>query len=158
MSNAIYDIDHNKLVVWLLPNRLRQLRLINWFQSLIKPVVSNYLSFKLFREAKIYQLTITPQVCYLERLMNDRYDYIQRRIVIEDSIDKNISYVYLAAELKPVYLGSKFIYTYGETGVLSNDFIIKVPLALQFTFEEPEMLSLIRSYKLAGMVAKIQYV
>jgi hypothetical protein len=158
VSNKIYDIDYNKLVIWLIPNKLRNARLINWFQVLISPVVTLYQDFKLFREAKIYQLTITPQVCYLERLLNDRYDYILRRIVIEDSIDKDLSYVYLQAELKPMYLGSKFIYTNGETGVLSNDFIIKVPLALQFTFEEPEMLSLVKAYKLAGMVAKIQYV
>lgn len=158
MSNKIYDIDYNKLVIWLLPNEVRQPRIVNWFQTLIRPVVTLYQDFKLFREAKLYQLTITPQVCYLEKLLNDRYDFIQRRIVIEDSVDKDLSYVYLEAELKPMYLGSKFIYTNGETGILSNDFIIKVPLDLKLTFEEPEMLSLVKAYKLAGMVAKIQYV
>lgn len=145
-------------MLWLVPNYVKHPRLTNWLQSLIKPIVSNYLSFKLYREAKIYQLTITPQVCYLEKLLNDRYDYILRRIVIEDSIDKDVTFIYMDAELKPVYLGSKFIFTAGESGVSSNDFIIKVPLVMQFTFEEPEMLSLTKAYKLAGMVPKIQYV
>lgn len=142
----------------MLPNRLKQIRLINWLQCLVKPIVTLYLSFKLYREAKIYQLTITPQVCYLEKLLNDRYDFILRRIFIDDAVDKEVLYIYQDAELKPVWLGEVFIYTDGEASTETNDFIIKVPLAMQFTFEEPEMLSLVKAYKLAGMVAKIQYV
>lgn len=158
MSNKIYDINHNKLVIWLLPNKLKLPVITNWLQALIKPVVTLYLAFKRYRDAKIYQLTITPQVCYLERLLNDRYDNSLRRIYIEDSVDKLPLYIYVAAELKPVYLGSKIIYTNAETGLAPNDFIIHVPIALQFNFEEPEMLSLVKNYKLAGMTPKIKYV
>nr|DAN72002.1 MAG TPA: hypothetical protein [Caudoviricetes sp.] len=31
-----------------------------------------------------YNLTITPQVCFLEKMLNDEYDQVQRRIYIEE--------------------------------------------------------------------------
>ena len=31
-----------------------------------------------------YDLTITPQVCFLEKMLNDEYDQVQRRIYIEE--------------------------------------------------------------------------
>lgn len=158
MNNKIFDINHNKLVIWTTPERIQKPRITEWYQSLIKPVVTLYQAFRRYREAKDYQLSITPQVCYLEKLLNDRYDYTLRRIYIEDSIDKLPTYIFVEAELKPVYLGSKTIYTNAEVGFAPNDFIIHVPLALQFTFEEPEMLSLVKAYKLAGMTPKIKYV
>lgn len=34
-----------------------------------------------------YDLTITPQVCYLEKILNDKYDPVQRRIYIEEAGD-----------------------------------------------------------------------
>lgn len=156
MSKKIYDIDFNKMVVWLTADHLKKDRRIAFFQALIKPIITTYLEFKRVRTAKIYQLTITPQVCYLQRLLNDRYDYVQRRIEIIDAADKPPLYTFTVAENKPVFLGSKYIYTGGEAGAIKDDFIIKVPQSI--VFEQAEMLALIKSYRLAAMIPKIQLV
>lgn len=159
MNPNIYNINYGRLVVWLLPNALRKTRLIAYIEALIKPVTSAYLAFRHYRNARLYELAITPQVCYLEKMLNDRYDPLQRRICIVDSVDQDPQHIYLAAENKPVYLGVKTIYTMGETSILYPfDFFVQVPVVLQGTFQVPEMLQLVNTYKLAGMRPVIQYV
>lgn len=160
MNAKIYDIDYSKMVKWLTPPKMQGVDFLKFAGYLVVPVVWIYQSFKLFRSAKLYQLMITPQKCYLERLLNDRYDFTLRRIYIDDGIDKLPFYIFKDAELKPkyIYLNSeatpKYIYTSGESGSMADDFIIFVPLGL--VFEEPEMISLVKAYKLAGTKFKIQ--
>jgi hypothetical protein len=121
------------------------------FQSLLK-----------FREAKLYDLMITPQVCYLERLLRDRFDYVQRRIEIEDAVWYGPVFIFQQAELQPqwLYTASEsqpiFIFTNGEAGQLRDDFVIKVPLDI--VFDESEMRSLVNIFKLAGKRYKIERV
>ena len=156
MNNKIYDIDHNKLIIWLTPNRLRNTRLLAFFQVICYSIIVLYQNFVRYKTAKEYQLLISPQVCYLQRLLNDRYDYAQRRIIVADADDKAPLVIFTPAELKPVYLGSQFIYTNGEAGSIKDDFVVKVPGAINF--ENAEMISLIKTYRLAGMKPKIQII
>jgi hypothetical protein len=124
------------------------------------PVESDYKQFRMYRIGKAYQLLITPQVCYLEKLLNDRFDFTQRRIYIEDGKDKAPKYIFIKPELKPKYLyknsEAKPMYTYtnGETGVIKDDFIVFVPVSL--VFDANEMGGLLRQYKLAGTKFTIQ--
>lgn len=162
MNEVIYDIDHSQLKQWMIPARIRKSRLGAFLQVVISGVVFLYQDFLRFRKAKLYELMITPQVCYLERLLNDRFDFTQRRIRIVDGVDKPPFYIFQEAELKPKYLRNtseaapQWIYTSGESGNLQDDFVILVPVAL--VFEEAEMRSLVKVYKLAGTKFKIQRV
>lgn len=151
---SIYDIDFSKVVRWNLRRKKRKPRILALLNSMAKPVVLLYQDFLKYRKAKLYQLMITPQKCWLERLLNDRYDFTQRRIYIDDGVDHPPTYIYQDAELKPLYLGTKIIYTGGESGDLKDDFIVFVPMDL--IFEEQEMMSLVKAYKLAGTKFKIQ--
>jgi hypothetical protein len=155
----IYDIDYTKAVQWLIPNWLRQSIMVSWLSALVRPLVWLYQAFLRYREAKLYQLMITPQVCYLERLLNDRFDYTDRRIYIDDVITYDPLYLYLAAENKPIWLYTSgepvtWLYTDSETVGVSDDFIVFVPAGL--VFNENEFKALLNSYKLAGKRYKIQ--
>jgi len=154
MNPKLYDINFDVLKSNLVPERLHRTRLLLFLKFIVSGVVFLYQDLLRFRKQKLYELMITPQVCYLERLLNDRYDFTQRRIFITDGIDKPPFYIFQEAELKPKYLGKATIYTAGESGVLQDDFIIYVPFAL--AFEEAEMRSLAKVYKLAGTQFKIQ--
>lgn len=154
MSNNIYDIDFGKVVRWNLRRKKRKPRILALLNAMAKPIVLIQQDFLKYRKAKLYQLLITPQKCWLERLLNDRYDFSQRRIYIDDGVDYPPTYIYQSAELKPIYLGTKTIYTSGESGDLKDDFIIWVPNDI--SFEENEMISLVKVYKLAGTKFKIQ--
>lgn len=138
---------------------MRKPKTVAWLLALTKPVVTLYQVFLRYRKQKLYELMISPQVCYLERLLNDKYDFIERRIRIGDTNDKPPLYIYQEAELKPVYLSEnkpRYIYTDGEAGDVKDDFVIKVPRAIGIN--NNEMLQLVKGYRLAGMQPKIQLV
>ena len=160
MNVNIYNIVYNKLAEWHVPRIIRQPRLIAFVKLLVTPFVFIYQDVLRFRTARLYELMITPQKCWLERLLNDRYDFTARGIYIDDGFDKTPPYIFQNAELKPKYIRQMseaqpvWIYTGGESGNYLDDFIIYVPMAV--VFEEPEMISLVKVYKLAGTKFKIQ--
>lgn len=154
MSN-FFNIDYNTLVRWLLPVPLRKRLILAWLQALVWPVVLLYQAHRRYREANLYRLSISPQVCYLEKLLNDRYDRTDRRIYIDDAIDRPPLYLFQDAENKPVYLGSRPLYRENEFGLNLDDFVVYVPVIVIFEFNE--MRSLIDLYKLAGTRYSIQF-
>jgi hypothetical protein len=108
MNKKVYYIDFDKLVNWLVPAYIRKQIITNWLIVLVGPVVTVYQNFIRFRNQKLYDLSITPQVCFLQKLLNDRYDFTLRRIIIVDGIDKPPTYIFLDAELKPLYFKESF--------------------------------------------------
>lgn len=159
MAAKIYDIIFKRLVRWLTPEDLRTGSLLAFIESFIVPVVWLYQSFLKYRKAKIYELTITPQVCYLEMLLNDRFDFSQRRIYITDAVWHQSWYIYQENELKPEFLFVEnelhpiYLYTDNEAGEVKDDFVVVVPNGL--LFDENEMRSLLDGFRLAGKRYKV---
>jgi hypothetical protein len=160
-NDNTYIIDWQKMVLDNTPASLRLPKVLAWLNVFIKPITKLYIDFLVFRKAKKYQLLITPQVCYLEKILNDRFDYTQRRIYIEDGEDRNTTFLYKRIELKPVYLWKRseaqprYFYTRGEAGINTNDFIIKVPIAVVFDMQL--MIGVVRAANnLPGTKFKIQ--
>jgi hypothetical protein len=104
INPVIYTVDYLKLVLWLLPQQLLQSKMIAWLNIVVSPVIYLYLQFLQFRKNKLYELSITPQTCRMEALLNDRYDFTLRRIYIEDGKEYPPLYLYRDAESKPVDL------------------------------------------------------
>lgn len=161
MNPLFYNIDFNKLVLDKLPSILRQQKIIAYLKIAASPFVFVYQIFLNYRKAKLYDLMITPQVCYLEIMLNDKYDFTQRRIYIEDGVEQPALYLYQDAEDKDIYLFTdaendpKLLYTDGEIeGISSDDFIIKVPVDI--IFNQLEMRSAVQRKRLPGMRFKIQ--
>lgn len=158
--STIFEIDFSKLTRLLLPPRLRKPRHVAWVQALMNPVNTLFQQFRRNRDANLYRLKITPQVVYLERLLNDRYDIAGRHIRITDAISYAPVYIYQEAEAKDhaLYLESEarptYLYTESEIGDSTADFYVVVPT--DRAFNENEMIALIDAYKLAGKSYKIQ--
>jgi hypothetical protein len=112
------------------------------------------------REANLYGLGITPQVCYLEKMLNDRFDFIQRRVYIGDPTRKDVWNLYVDDELKPVnlYVDDEnepiTTYTDMEGGEGTVDFVVYVPSGL--SLNENEMRALLDIYKVAGKTYYIE--
>ncbi len=151
-----YDIDFKKLTLWNVPNVLRKPRMLAWLWGCVYPFVTIHIDFLRFRKQKLYELSITPQVCFLEKLLNDRFDATQRRIVIVDAEDRPPLYLYINAENRPLFLGSRPLYTNGEAGTITDDFIVKVPAVV--SFDNNELNGLLKRFKLAGTKHAIQIV
>src|SRR5205085_605358 len=90
-------------------------------QASFFPFIWLHAQFLKYRDAKNYQLIISPQVCYLERMLNDRFDSSLRRIKIDDAVWHLPWFLYQEDELKPqaLFLESenkpKALYTEGES-------------------------------------------
>jgi hypothetical protein len=136
--------------------------MVSWLLLLISPVVKLYNQFQAFRTACIYRLTITPQVCFLERALNDKYDIVSRRITISDPVRRGLLFIYTRAENKPVFIYRRsenmprYLYTKAETARAGVDFIIKVPLAV--SFNAAEMVAFVNAYKMASKRFKISVI
>ncbi len=160
--SKLFEVDLPKLVRLLVPPRMRKMKQVAWLQALTNPVNYLYQQFRRNRDANLYRLYITPQVVYMEKLLNDRYDISGRRIRIKDALVYDAEYLYQDQELKPLYIYKEeenkpvYLFTDDEIGSDSVDFFVLVPPDL--TFNENEMTALIDNYKLAGKRYKIQKV
>lgn len=155
-----YNIDWKRLVRWnVIAHLLQPLRLI-WFNGLISPLIFVHGAFIRYRDSKLYEIRMNYQVCYLESFLNDRFDFTDRRIYIQDAETVEQLYLYKDEEEEPVYLYLEsedtpvYLYTDGEIlGDQVNDFIVFVPAGV--VFSEDEMRAMIAT-KLCGKRYKIQ--
>lgn len=155
-----YDINYAKVVTERLPEPIRTTEVIAWISRLCDPFVYIYNLVISFRQAKLYELSITPQVCFLEKMLNDRYDNTLRRIYIKDGQRFDAVYDYLAAEAHTDYLylqsegHADYDFLQGEIGAFSFDFVVFVPSSIIFDINE--MNGLVNNYKLASKFFTIQ--
>lgn len=160
MAFSNYDIDWQRLVRWNLPERMHTTKQLKWLYSLVYPIVLIHNIFKKYRKAKLYEIAMNYQVCYLEAFLNDRFDFTQRRIYIDDAETVEQLYLYIRVEEKPVYLYRRsedkpmYLYLRGEVaGDLSYDFIVWVPT--DAVYDEAEMRAMVAT-KICGKRYKIQ--
>ncbi|WPC13622.1 hypothetical protein LEQ04_08415 [Riemerella anatipestifer] len=112
--------------------------------------------FNFNRNENLYNLQHNGQVCYLRKVLNDRFDVSQRRILIVDGNRYRRPYIYTDGEQKSKYLGIMYLRDdadYADTGV---DFIVLVPAGL--SYNNYEMQALVDFYKLASKRYKIQVI
>jgi hypothetical protein len=164
MNQRIFDINYKKLVNWLVPEVLRKAKITAVLNALTSPVMYIYNLFLINRRNNLYKLMITPQVCYVEMALNDKYDSSNRKIKIEQPKRKDPLFLYKKLENKPVYLFNKaevskpktVLYQKGEASAFQYDFIVQVPATVAFNMDE--MMAVIDSYILPDKVYKISIV
>jgi hypothetical protein len=144
-----FKIDYYKLVRLLLPTMLRRPVVLAFLEAIISSIDWLYGLFGRNRNANLYHLSITPQVCRLEKALNDRFDSSQRRIYISDGTHYEALYLYTDGENVPIWLEPDvYLHTGGESGEGNIDFIVNVPAGL--VYDQHEMEALVRIYKLAS--------
>ena len=155
-----YDIDFPKLADWLTPRWLTKEAFRIFLKACMYPLVLIHNAFIRYRNAKLYEIAINYQVCYMEAFLNDRFDFTLRRIYIEDAETVEQLYMYTRDEERPINLYERSedspvpLYTRGEVlGDLVNDFIVWVPIGC--VYDEPEMRAMIAT-KLCGKRYKIE--
>jgi len=159
-SYSSYNINLDKLASWLIPKALRKPLLVILFSACLYALNFFHGLFVKYRKAKLYQVMITSQVCYLERLLNDRFDFTERRIKIGDAEWHLPLFLFQEDELKPQFIFQEseakpvHLFNDAEAGAVKGDFVVLVPVSVSFS--EPEMRSLIDFYKLFGTTYSIQ--
>lgn len=161
-NSNIYDVNWEKITTWLLAPATRRQRMLALAKALTSPINDIHTRFGFYRVNVLYRLGITPQVCHLERALNDRYDVMDRRIYISDGVEMDALPLFLKAESKPVKLYKKseaihqVLYTKSETSIFSADFIVNIPITVPFDIAE--LIAFVNSYKLASKTFKVKLI
>lgn len=91
----------------MLPIVLRKPTTIGLLNAMITPVMVLQGLFNEFRRQTSYDLGINGQVCFLQKMLNDRFDVSLRRITIEDANTFQRLYLYTRNENKPISLHTR---------------------------------------------------
>lgn len=160
MNDNIYNVDWRKLARDLTPPALRKPRFMALIYALRSAINDLHTRLVYYRVGVIYRLGITGQVALLERALNDRYDFLQRRIFLEEGAQADAMPLFQKGENKPVRIYRRaeghplVLYTKAETSQFSADFIVVMPAGLQF--DANEVTAFVDTYKLASKTFKIK--
>ncbi len=110
-----------------------------------------------FRNEVFAQMQYTPQICSLRKLLNDKYDRIQRRIYIIDGVERNYTMMYRTNENKPLMMssGSYELINRRDNVFLPDEFLVVIPTSLSML--ENKVKTSLNQYKLVTKKYKIRY-
>jgi hypothetical protein len=147
----IFEVDWRRFARMFTPVELRRSKLMAMLYAALSPIAVLHATFISFRSNVQYRLGINYQVCYLEKLLNDTYDVVDRRIYIDNQPQAFLPKVlYTKAEGRPVKLFLKSeaipvkLYRKAETPAGALNFIIFVHQDI--LFNNDEMSGLVRQY------------
>lgn len=157
---AQYTWNIPKWIDRQLPVDLRQPREADWLRALLAGVRSLHLRFRTYVDDARYEQQLDGTVWQLERVLNDRFDKVQRRIRVEDSNRTLVQFWKLGEgpNVQMWKLGegpSLQMWTQGEA---LNEFFVFVPVTLWVTLQQTRPLSLlrtIRTYKTVGPTFRV---
>ena len=150
-----YDVNFIKLIKQSLPMAVRG-NLVVFIYVLIAPIRYIYNKFITEKEANENSLSYNSQYPNLQRLLNDRFDYQQRRIKVKDgggTIPETL--ISVNEELKPWELGLVPIHHSSRWGVAP--FTVLVPNLNEFKEKESRIKRTVDSYKFSGTKYEIIY-
>lgn len=162
---SAYDVDYKKLVLLLLPVKLRMSAVFSFVYACVSPVAYLHVQFKKFMADTNYKLVHNGQHCHLRGLLNDAFDPTQRRIFLSDVAgtheplllywrsENKAKRIYWRSENKEVILNRR-----GFGAVNGYDFVINVPNDLNLTTDDITRLrTLTDTYKLVSKRYQIIY-
>lgn len=150
-----YNLNIKKFNIFLLIPMLRNPILIKYLFSINNPLQDIHYNWLQFRKDNLYKLNHNSQVCYLRKALNDRFDPIQRRIIITGSHRYKQQYIYTKPENKTKYLGTMHLRMDSDYADNGADFLVLVPTEL-LNDDNFEMKALIDYYKLASKRYRIE--
>lgn len=144
----------------LIPLSFRSAKITDWMGANLAPLQSLNETFADWADGIRYNVSFTGQVIYLEHALNDRYDSTLRRIYIEDPSGTQVLTTTLynqieqqaqtimwnkaEAQPSPIFRNLAEVFTTGD------DFIVKIPSAINTTINQAKMRRLIDRYRTAG--------
>lgn len=150
----MFDINHILLLLQLLPIEFRTSKTKDYLTAAVKPLTEVWEDFIQFRDDIDYDLKFNGQVIYLEHVLNDQFDPVDRLIEITDAANVDYEFVFTNAESVPLY-----VYTSGETSpdqvylrtdnelISQSQFVVNIP---NTGIDQNALKALIDKYRLAS--------
>lgn len=149
-------IDLYPMILELIPPVQRYDWWIDYHRSAIKPLHLLFQDFYAFFDQKKYELLFNGQVIYLEHILNDQFDPIDRGIYITDATlldarfifttaeNNEPTYIYTTAEADPPFYINTTSEYYDDV-----DFIVNIPSSV--TFDVNLLKYWVNKYRIAPM-------
>lgn len=154
------QFDFDEVIEFNLPIHLRQFKILAYLKFISTPFKRLLNEFYEFTNKVKYEVSFNGQVIYLEHILNDTFDNVNRGIYITDADQEDQVFLFNQAEQnEKTYLyniseSGPETYLYNQSESLSwPNFIVNVPSGV--TYDENQMKALINKYKLAGKKYKI---
>lgn len=163
MNKNYYNISYPRLALLLLPTMLRQDMEGALLTALVRPLTVIHSDLTAYIVS--VNTTVNSQVCYMQSMLNDAYDYYERRIIVRDApISYDDFFLFDEPTGKAVMLsdagtGDPVLWVDGDKlGTTVPDFEVVFPKGYTFTnSEEKALRSLINNNKLASKKYTIVY-
>lgn len=158
---TVFDLNIIELIWNSTAQRLRQVINFAWLKCLCAPILYLQGLFNTNRLNNLYYCNHNSQVCYLNGVLNDNFDFTDRTIYISNPTYIDPVTVWLTTEtqplgielLLPLYTDAEMspiaLYTEAETGVNLDCFIVNVPTVLGLTADQlTQLTELVNKYRL----------
>ena len=161
-----YNTDYTLLAILLLPTFLRRKIIIALMAAMLKPLGLLHGQFVSYSDSLI--IRANNQVCYMQAMLNDEFDYYQRRIRVRVAPVGVVDSLLLWREEqdKPILLCSEgvaestpfLLFRDGQIGTGTSDIEIVFPSSFHLSVsEEIQLKTLINRHKLASKKYRIVY-
>ena len=160
-----YDVNFKRLALLLLPTFWRRPLFAAMAYAAVSPLQYLHTRFILWKRESDYRLEHNGQVCYLRALLNDKFDPIDRRITITETVE-NVGFITLRKReeddevLVPRRGSERFLILNrrGFGGVSGYAFWVSIPLARRDKLVITQFRAVVDAYKLASKRFSINYI
>jgi len=152
----MWDFDLYKVGQILLPFAKRKVRFIAWIKvylSYLNDILGRLRTFRLIslRDAKM-----TPQICYLEKYLDDRFNSTEIRIVEGYLLGPWMFFAGAPAGDEDFYAVEPDNYCYANNVTTTVDFVVQVPHELEA--ECNALAAMVQKFKMVGKSFIIQLI
>ena len=106
----IFETNISKVAERLLPSQLYSQNIVAMVRALVAPIESLRGEMLTYRANKKYWIGISPQVCYLEKALNDALDVHERRIWIENTAKNDVLLIHQDQAQQPLMIHTDAYY------------------------------------------------
>lgn len=145
IHDKLFDVSLEQIAVNLLPTRWRRPIHIALAKLIAYPFTLQLNRLREERARNIYIMTHDSRVGKVEKMLNDNFDLVERRIKLGDGNRVSPTYIYTEKEAKQTYL-PKYIYTQDEILSRNIDFTVLVPTALNLPEQDLQKLKYLTKY------------
>ena len=164
-SDKTFNVNIKRLALLVLPTWLRRPLVCAMIYAGVTPLARMVQELRTFRQTTGYRLRHNGQTCYLRAILNDTFDPLERRIIIEDgwSVSSQGQIIYQREQDLSLSVPSRraeaavILNRRGYGGVNGYDFFITVPLSIRDYVDEKRLHAIVDTYKLASKRWSINY-
>lgn len=151
----IFQTNIVKLAYLMLVPITRSKTVMAFVKACVLPIEELRGKLLIKRQDVNYWMGITPQVCYLEKALNDTFDSIQRRIFISKTAGIDMQLIHTDEADEPVIIGQdtsgQYMLIHNNAGYTGGgiNFVVNLNGLILNPYQTLQLTAIVNRYKLA---------